>query len=107
VAADPGQPGRLFAAAEEGLFRTTDDGASWQRLGGALDGEDVEAVLVGPDGKVYAGTFHGVFRSDDGGESWTSLAAGLPNTDVRALAIHAARLWAGTAGNGVWSRELP
>jgi hypothetical protein len=64
-------------------------------------------VLAAPDGSVYAGTFHGVFRSADGGDSWTSLSAGLPNTDVRALALHGDRLWAGTAGNGLWSRELP
>jgi photosystem II stability/assembly factor-like uncharacterized protein len=107
VAADPSRPGHLFAAAKAGLFRTRDDGTSWQRLGGALEEEDVEAVAVSPDGTVYAGSFHGVFRSTDGGDTWSSLAEGLPNTDVRSLALHGGRLWAGTAGNGVWSRELP
>jgi photosystem II stability/assembly factor-like uncharacterized protein len=107
LAADPTRPGRLFAAAEQGLFHTADQGASWQKTGSALADEDVEAVVAAPDGKIFAGTFHGIFRSDDGGETWTSLAEGLPNTDVRALAIHGGRLWAGVAGNSVWSQELP
>jgi photosystem II stability/assembly factor-like uncharacterized protein len=109
LVADPAAPARLYAATEVGLFRSTDDGASFRKIGGALDEEDVESVVVAPDGRAYAGTFHGVFASRDGGETWTPVNDGLPHTDVRALAIGGdpVRLWAGTAGGGVWSTELP
>ena len=107
---DPSTPARLYAATKEGLFRSTDSGATWSRVAGGLEDEDVEDVAVAPDGRVFAGHFHGVSLSRDGGATWTSLGAGLPNSDVRALALYGSsplRLAAGTAGNGVFSVELP
>lgn len=107
---DPSSPARLYAATKEGLFRSTDSGASWTRLAGGIEKEDVEDVAVAPDGRLFAGHFHGVSESRDGGATWTSLSAGLPNSDVRALALFGSaplRLAAGTAGNGVYSLELP
>ena len=89
---------------------STDSGASWSRLAGGIEKEDVEDIAVAPDGRLFAGHFHGVSESRDGGATWTSLSAGLPNTDVRALALYGSgplRLAAGTAGNGVFSTELP
>jgi photosystem II stability/assembly factor-like uncharacterized protein len=107
LAVDPADPQRLYVATQKGLYRSADQGQSFTPGGSPLDSEDVEAVAVAPDGTVYAGTFHGVFASADGGATWTPLA-GLRHTDVRALAIGGVptRLWAGTAGGGVYSREL-
>lgn len=106
-----GGPGTVLAACgEDGLFRTTDGGKSWSRVAQGLKEDDVEAVVVSADGKVFAGTFDGVFRSTDGGTSWQAMNEGLTNTDVRALAIAGgspARLYAGLAGGGVASTELP
>jgi photosystem II stability/assembly factor-like uncharacterized protein len=109
IGCDPADPQRLFVATEQGLFRSTDEGASFAAVAGALAGEDVEAVVVAPGGRVFAASFHGVFASGDGGASFAALPAGLPLEDVRALAVggQPARLWAGTAGTGVWSIELP
>ena len=109
VAVDPATPTRLYAASEQGLFRSTDGGETFLLVGGALAGEDVEAVVVAPDGRAFAGSFHGVFASRDGGETWQKMNDGLLQTDVRELAIGGTptRLWAGTAGNGVWSTDLP
>jgi photosystem II stability/assembly factor-like uncharacterized protein len=107
---DPSTPARLYAATKEGLFRSTDSGATWTRLAGGIEKEDVEDVAVAPDGRLFAGHFHGVSESRDGGASWTPLGAGLPNTDVRAVALFGSsplRLAVGTAGNGVFSTELP
>jgi hypothetical protein len=114
VAANPKTPTQVFVATENGLLRSTDAGANWARVGGAptagIEGDEVEAVAIDPaTGTVYAGSFHGVFRSADGGETWTPLRDGLMHQDVRALAVAGspARLWAGTAGGGVYSIELP
>ncbi|MBZ0090169.1 MAG: hypothetical protein K8H90_07310, partial [Thermoanaerobaculia bacterium] len=107
---DSSTPARLFAATKEGFFRSTDSGANWTKVGGGIEKEDVEDVVVAPDGRVFAGHFHGVSQSRDGGATWALLSAGLPNTDVRALALFGSapmRLAAGTAGNGVFSIELP
>ena len=109
LAADPTRPGRFYLASADGLFRSDDGGASWERCSDGLADEDVEAVVVSAAGEVYAGTFQGVSRSADGGATWIDMRNGLPNTDVRALAIggEPLRLWAGMAGGGVWSLELP
>jgi photosystem II stability/assembly factor-like uncharacterized protein len=109
LAIDPSEPSRLYAATEDGLFRSTDSGATWAKLAGPPK-EDVEDIAVAPEGRLFAGHFHGVSKSTDGGSTWVAVSRdGLPNPDVRALAIFGAppRLAAGTAGNGVFSIELP
>lgn len=111
VALDPTLPARLFVATEKGLFLSSDSGASFHKAGSALADEDVEAVAVAPDGRLFAGSFRGVFGSRDGGATWTSMSDGLAHLDVRALAVGGPagnlRLWAGTAGGGVYSTPLP
>jgi photosystem II stability/assembly factor-like uncharacterized protein len=106
---DPSAPARLYAATKDGLFASADSGATWSKLGGAIAKEDVEDIVVGPGGALYAGHFHGVSKSVDGGATWIAVGAGLPNPDVRALAVYGnpPRLAAGTAGNGVFTIELP
>jgi len=73
VAADPRVPERAFVGTvDAGLQRTTDGGASWDRV---LDaGDRVTSVTVSPDDPevVWVGTEpSAVYRSADGGESWT------------------------------------
>lgn len=110
-AIDPAQPERLFVATKEGLYRSTDSGATWARVSKGIQGEDVERVVVSPTGsKVFCGTFEGVSFSTDGGDTWKAMNDGLMNPDVRALAIAggtAPRLYAGIAAGSVHSIELP
>lgn len=92
---DPGDPDRLFAAAwdrgertHSGLYRSTDHGETWERLGGGLLDRNVGRVAVdlsaSSPGVVYAlmvdhsppgggrkGVRSVLFRSDDGGDHWT------------------------------------
>lgn len=58
----------VFAASEDGVYLTTDGGASWTV---ALPRKAAHSVATGPDGLVLAGTNgDGVLRSTDGGKSW-------------------------------------
>ena len=111
IALDPTQPARLFVATEKGLYLSGDSGATFQKAKSALAEEDVEAVAVAPDGRAFAGSFRGVFASSDAGATWTAISEGLRHKDVRALAVGGPagglRLWAGTAGGGVFSTPLP
>jgi photosystem II stability/assembly factor-like uncharacterized protein len=103
---DPHDPNRLFAAvlghpygpnAERGIFRSTDGGATWQKIlykNENTGGSDIEMdptnsnVLyagmwesrLGPweDGNEYSGPNSGLFKSTDGGETWRQLTNGLP-----------------------------
>lgn len=68
----------LIAGTDQGgVFRSTDNGASWAPSG--LPGEDVQ-TLVTSGGAIFAGTGRGLFRSNDGGATWETANNGLPRT---------------------------
>ncbi|HTX38822.1 MAG TPA: hypothetical protein VME43_27535 [Bryobacteraceae bacterium] len=105
IAVDPRNPNRVFVAVlghpygpnpERGVFRSTDGGASWQKVlykderTGAVDiafdprnAQIVYAVLweaqQGPwENGAFSGPNSGLFKSTDGGDHWTQLTGGLP-----------------------------
>ena len=106
VEVDPKNPNRLFVAVlghpygpndERGIFRSTDGGASFERVlykDENIGGKDVDIDPSDPN-IVYATLFEGrqgpwengawsgrggVFKSTDGGTTWTELTRGLPES---------------------------
>jgi len=70
-AVDPTNPKVMFVAMRDGLFKSTDAGASWKPVGKGL--KNLAAVAVNPKHpeEVYAVTTEGVlYRSRDGGMTW-------------------------------------
>jgi photosystem II stability/assembly factor-like uncharacterized protein len=114
IEVDPNNPNRLFVAAlghpygpnaERGIFRSTDGGASFQKVlykDEYTSGNDVRIDPSQPD-TIYAalwqqqqgffengafgGTDGGIFKSTDGGSTWKKLAGGLPPILQANLAI--------------------
>lgn len=90
-AVDPQDPRIAFKATGMGLYRTRDEGVSWQWITPLSSFFAVHFVALHPmaSGLVYAyirADFgSGVWRSEDGGDSWTPPGEGLGN--VTALAI--------------------
>jgi photosystem II stability/assembly factor-like uncharacterized protein len=75
LAVDPNDPGAVYVGtSDEGLFRSSDGGRSWDRLSGVAYPR-VTAVAVSPvDGALYVGTEpSSLFVSRNGGESWREL----------------------------------
>ncbi len=72
-AVDPSDLKRLYAAvAGEGLYGSTDGGASFQVLSKDV-GPGVFGLAVASDGRIFAADPQdGLFASDDGGRSWRS-----------------------------------
>ncbi|MGN9758766.1 WD40/YVTN/BNR-like repeat-containing protein [Streptomyces sp. SD31] len=75
---------RTYGGVGSGVFRSTDDGTTWQRLGGGLpaQGPDVGRIGLAVAGeKLYAiankasGPFEGFYASADGGDNWTRTPA--------------------------------
>lgn len=68
--------GAVLVATMSGLFRSTNEGTSWQRvLGGngvSLRTYDIE---IAANGDIYVSTFGGIFRSVNDGATFTSTAA--------------------------------
>src|SRR5207237_9467289 len=82
---------------EQGLFRSTDKGKTWQKCAGVDEGIN---ALAGSGQRIVAGTSVGrVHMSEDGGATWRELDA-LP-TAAMAVAIDGQTALAGTYRSGV------
>jgi len=108
---DPTNPERVFAAAtgvlygqndERGIYRTTNGGASWERVLFVSDGTAAIDVVLNPQNtdilyaamwertrepwqRDYGGLTSAIHKSTDGGDTWTELNAtnGLPAPDAQ------------------------
>jgi len=94
----------LFAGDFNKLYRSMDDGASWQADSLSLAGLRPKSFTISGT-KLYVGTTRGIFRSDDSGRSFVrdgddDLAA----FEVPSLASRAGWIYAGTDGAGVWAK---
>ena len=80
---DPTNTSIVYACTTDGLYKTTDDGASWARI---LDQTYVSDVVINAKNPAqvvvaagnFANTNKGIWRSTNGGSSWTKISAGLP-----------------------------
>ena len=63
LAIDPGTPSTLYAGTYNGVFKSTDAGATWEALNTGWSGPPVSALAIDPaaPGRLYAGTEGGVF----------------------------------------------
>ena len=116
IVTHPTDPGVVYAAAQghlwghtgqRGLFKTTDGGKTWVKLGGGLpdDGKtgctDIRMDPRNPDVLfaafwerirfpykfVSGGPNGGLFKSTDGGQSWKRLTNGLPEGDTGRIGL--------------------
>ena len=83
-----------------GVFRSTDDGASWVPVNTGLTKQNVTSLAISGT-TLYAGTRDGVFRLEHD-DSWTHV--GLSGVAVATLIAEPSttRLYAGTWGDGVF-----
>ena len=81
---NPFSPGVIFEGTADAIFRSSDDGANFERVDAGLPGTVVRAILPRSATDVLAATLSGVYRSDDGGTSWTAAAG---TTDVQTLSL--------------------
>jgi photosystem II stability/assembly factor-like uncharacterized protein len=67
---------------EAGIFKTVDDGKTFQAVNEGIKDKIIEDIVISPDYAqnltVYAITWHdGMYVSQDGGKSWTKMSEGL------------------------------
>lgn len=78
LALDPDNSNIIYAGAGgQGVFRSTDGGASWLSRTTGLGGARVYTLAVSSAGTVYAGTSRGVFKSTNRADTWTPASTGL------------------------------
>lgn len=85
------------------IYRTLDDGRTWQRLPALF--RDAGGLAVAPsDGTLYAWTGNGVFVSRDAGSSWRRVRRSMPER-IRTWAVDPEQsgvVWLGGEEGGVW-----
>ena len=91
-----------------GIYRSTDNGISWLKVGTLREYLSVLAQL--PDGTLFASTDTGVYRSTDGGAQWKHLgfvgAWGLATSgDGWAFTTVEKVLWRSSDGGVTWSQK--
>ncbi|HUX68712.1 MAG TPA: hypothetical protein VMV31_14595 [Terriglobales bacterium] len=115
ILVDPADPNRVYVAAlgdlyaaspERGVYRSTDGGASWQKVlfkddnTGAedlsFDPQDARTIYATlwatrrPPWVVYPSSIEpgsGLYKSTDGGSTWRQLTAGLPASGVGKIGV--------------------
>ena len=93
IAVKPENEKVIFVATASGLFRSQDEGKTWQTLHDGLRDENVRVLAFSPSSSemIYAGTSKGIFLSEDGGDHWTDWfeeSSGLSDIDIRDLVVH-------------------
>jgi photosystem II stability/assembly factor-like uncharacterized protein len=101
VAVDPVDPNVMFAGtgtpSKPGIYRSTDDGKSWEQLAVDIAPECPNVGTPRPTGIAVDPTDHrhvwvglevdGVRHSTDGGETWTRVNGQIPNPDVHNVLV--------------------
>ena len=82
-------PDTVYAATLKGLYKTTDGGASWHRLGTSLPDQFFSDLALDPvtPGVVFVASRAGVHTSRDSGHTWEAVNTGLTNLNIRAMAV--------------------
>ncbi|MDP2302047.1 MAG: T9SS type A sorting domain-containing protein [Ignavibacteria bacterium] len=95
----------LFAAPwSGGIYRSTDNGTSWNEVNNGLTEINITVTALGADGSnIYAGTGgNGVFLSTNFGDSWVEINnSSTATTNVHAFVKSGTSLFMGSQGGGV------
>ncbi|MCS7060810.1 MAG: hypothetical protein RMN25_06545 [Anaerolineae bacterium] len=98
--------GVVYAATNAGIFRSLDQGDTWQPISRGLPDVDTQNVLVDAQRQaLYAAVYGvGVFVSQDGGISWREANRGIEGRPLTTIALdpRTGALYSGTDGYGVY-----
>ncbi|HEY9283677.1 MAG TPA: SBBP repeat-containing protein, partial [Pyrinomonadaceae bacterium] len=115
LAADPAAPNTIYAGTSNGIFKTTDGGATWGPVNNGLPSSVLQGEIydfaIDPSNTmiVYAATRRGVYKTTDGGGAWAAANNGFDFfgsvLQVNSLLIDPSApsvLYAGTISGGVF-----
>ncbi len=80
----------IFYTARQNIFKTTDMGASWFSISGAVFGGSVSQMAISRTKPKYIYAAYGsvFFRSTDGGYTFTNANTGLPSKTITSISVH-------------------
>src|ERR1700730_15207427 len=92
LAQSPNNPKLFLAGSLTGVYRSMDDGASWERITPAKhdDLRNFDSVAFDPkdDNIIYAGTYHLPWKTSNGGKDWFPVVKGMiDDSDVMSIIV--------------------
>jgi photosystem II stability/assembly factor-like uncharacterized protein len=107
VLVDSFEPDTVYASTLVGLYKTTDGGKAWVRIGQSMQDQMLFSMILDrtKKGVIYLGGREGVHRSEDGGTTWGTLNTGLATLNIRSLVQSPTDpdvFYAGTNGSGLY-----
>jgi photosystem II stability/assembly factor-like uncharacterized protein len=92
MALAPSDPKAIAVGALDGVYRSLDAGATWEKITPASTSElkNFESIAFDPQNVnvIYAGTWHLPWKTDDGGRSWQNIKQGIiDDSDVFSIII--------------------
>jgi photosystem II stability/assembly factor-like uncharacterized protein len=88
IALHPTKPHIVYVATDEAIYKSSDTGATWNRLNGELARTRVISLALDPilPANIFAGTMgDGVYKSPDGGRTWHQFNAGIQKGTISAI----------------------
>src|SRR5437762_136927 len=101
IAIDPHDADFIIAGGLTGVYRSTDAGATWEKIS---DQVNVESLALDPRtrDRIYVGTWRQGWRTEDGGKSWSLINNGMVlDTDMFQIMVEADNpdsIWVSTCG---------
>ncbi len=85
---DPSNENTIFMAYDS-IFKSNDNGDTWQGLAGLQGGNHDEIAIAPSDSnRLYVSRGSEIKRSTNNGHNWTYVNAGLPNLYINRIAVH-------------------
>lgn len=102
LAVDPKSPDTVYAGSNQGVYKSSDGGATWKYMAG---NSPVKALAIDPGNPLvlFRAVASGIYRTTDGGLSWSQVSTEL--TSVKTIVVdpgNSATVYAGTSGAGVY-----
>src|SRR5260221_8815144 len=108
IAVDPHDASFIVVGGLTGVYRSTDDGATWTKISEQIN---VESLALDPRShdRIYVGTWRQGTRTDDGGKNWELINNGMVlDTDMFSITMaadHPDNIWVSTCGWGYNTRN--
>jgi photosystem II stability/assembly factor-like uncharacterized protein len=79
VVPDPVDSSVIYVATPFGVFKTVDDGLTWERKMNGIPAWFIQRIIMDPRDRstLYAGAQTDVFKTSDAGEHWQAMGSGL------------------------------
>lgn len=92
----------IYAATENGLFKTTNNGISWNLISTSFSGQSIKSIIIVPKSNtILAGTYQNyIYRSTNNGSSWSKITDGFDRSTIASFGADSSGIiFAGTDNN--------